>query len=165
MAEVAYDDKKLRAMFEALSPKERVRAFKGAFRKEANIVRKAAVGNLRTSLNSNRDLERGIRALVFKRKAGFRVTVGTKGDRGFHVNRRGQKKPVLIWAEEGTAERHTKSQTRSYTRSRKGHSTGRMKRYAFMAKTLSDVGRSVTDDLHNQIVDSVRKIAEKYGCK
>lgn len=170
-----YDDDNLQRLFAEMEPKRRLQAIKGGFRKEANQVRKTAVNNLRGSIRSDRDLERGIRALVFKRKAGFRVTIGTKkagrngkGEAGFHLNRQGVKKPVLIWAEEGTKERYTKSKAgtrRRAARLRAAHRTGRMKRYGFMAKTLRDVRGKVTDDIHRMVIENVEKTASKYGCK
>lgn len=170
-----YDDDNLQRLFAEMEPKRRLQAIKGGFRKEANQVRKTAVNNLRGSIRSDRDLERGIRALVFKRKAGFRVTIGTKkagrngkGEAGFHLNRQGVKKPVLIWAEEGTKERYTKPKAgtrRRAARLRAAHRTGRMKRYGFMAKTLRDTRGKVTDDIHRMVIENVEKTASKYGCK
>ena len=173
---VDYDDSKLQQLFAELEPKRRLQALRGGFRKEASQVRKTAVNNLRSSgIKSSKDLEKGIRSVVFKRKAGFRVTVGTKrankkgkGEAGFHTNRRGLKKPILIWAEEGTAERKTKPKQGSRRRAarlRSSHSTGRMKRYGFMEQTLNDVRNKVTNDLHEMVISNVEKIAKKYGCK
>lgn len=168
---IQYDDENLQRLFAEMDAKKRLKALKGAFRREANRVRKTAVNNLRGSIRTDRDLERGVRAIVFKRKAGFRVTIGAKkadkngkGEKGMHLNRRGLKKPVLIWAEGGTEWRHTKTKTRIFTRKRKGHSTGRMKRYGFMQKTLNEVRGSVTDSLHKEVVNSIVKAAKKYGC-
>ena len=168
-----YDDTQLQKLFTEMDVKHRKRALKGAFRREANQVRRAAINNLRSSLHSNRDLEKGIRAIVFKKAAGFRVTIGTKkanrktgkGEKGMHINRQGLKKPVLIWAEGGTEQRKTKTKTRFFVRERRGHNTGRMKRYGFMRKTQTDVRDKVTADLRNEIVESVTKTANKYGCK
>lgn len=168
-----YDDTQLQKLFTDMDVKHRKKALKGAFRREANQVRRTAVNNLRSSLHSNRDLEKGIRAIVFKKAAGFRVTIGTKkanrktgkGEKGMHLNRQGLKKPVLIWAEGGTEQRKTKTKTRVFVRGRKGHNTGRMRRYAFMRKTQTDVRDKVTADLRNEIVESVTKTASKYGCK
>lgn len=172
-----YDDSNLRKLYAAMKPEQRLKALKGAFRREASRVRRVAVNNLRSSLHGDAQLEKGIRAIVFKRKAGFRVTIGTKrankkgtGERGYYISRsrRGKPgatgKPVLIWAEEGTDQRRTKSKTRVFTRLRKGHSTGRMKRYGFMRKTLSEVQDGVTVSLQNEIIDNVQKTAKKYGC-
>ena len=167
-----YDDRNLQKLFAAMDPKQRMKALKGAFRKEANRVRKAAVNNVRASIRSDRELEKGVRALVFKRKAvGFRVTVGTKRVKrtgkefGFHKNRRGLKKPVLIWAEEGTKPRRTKTATKIFARSRKGHNTGQMKRYGFMQRTAAQERGVVTANIHTEVNNSIIREAKKYGCK
>ena len=172
---IDYNDENLQRLFAELEPKRRLQAIKGGFRREANQVRKTAINNLRSSIQSNKDLEKGVRAIVFKRKAGFRVTVGTKragkngkGEAGFHTNRQGLKKPVLIWAEEGTAERKTKPKQgtrRRAARLRASHRTGRMKRYGFMAQTLTSVRDTVTNNIHEMVAENVQQIAKKYGCK
>lgn len=173
-----YDDTNLQKLFMELEPKRRTQALKSGFRREANQVRKTAVNNLRSSgIRTDREMETGVRAIVFKQQAGFRVTVGTAHRRGrgkgtlygFHKNRRGEVKPILMWAELGTAERRTKSNGGKHTvmfseRSRAAHSTGRMKSYGFMAQTLFDVRETVTENLHNEVIQSVEKVAKKYGC-
>lgn len=170
MAQMQYDDRNLQRLFAEMDVKRRVQALRGAFRREANQVRKTAINNLRGSIRSDRNLERGIRAMVFKRKAGFRVTVGTKKagksgrEYGFHTNRRGLKKPVLIWAEAGTERRYTKTRSKIFRRLRKGHYTGRMRRYGFMRTTLQQVRGTVTEDLRKEIIDNVTRVAKKYGC-
>lgn len=172
---IDYNDENLQRLFAELEPKRRLQAIKGGFRKEANQVRKTAINNLRSSIQSNKDLEKGVRAILFKRKAGFRVTVGTKragkngkGEAGFHTNRQGLKKPILIWAEEGTEERKTKPKQgtrRRAARLRASHRTGRMKRYGFMAQTLNSVRDTVTDNIHKMVTENIEQIAKKYGCK
>lgn len=173
--QIDYDDSNLQQLFADLEPKRRLQAIKGGFRKEANRVRKTAINNLRSSIRTDKDLEKGVRAIVFKRKAGFRVTVGTKkagkngkGEAGFHTNRQGLKKPVLIWAEDGTQERRTKPKQgtrRRAARLRASHRTGRMKRYGFMAQTLNSVRDTVTANIHEMVTENVQKVAKKYGCK
>lgn len=173
--DIDYDDRNLQRLFADMEPKRRLQAIKGGFRKEANLVRKTAINNLRNSIRTDKDLEKGVRAIVFKRKAGFRVTVGTKkanksgkGEAGFHTNRQGLKKPVLIWAEEGTDERRTKPKQgtrRRASRLRASHRTGRMRRYGFMAQTLRSVRDTVTDNIHKMVNENIEKIAKKYGCK
>lgn len=177
--DLQYDDSNLQRLFAELDPKQRLQALKGGFRREAAQVRKTAINNLRSSgLRTDREMESGIRAIVFKQKVGFRVTVGTKvkGGKGtgtklygFHKNRRGEVKPILMWAELGTAERRTKSNGGKHTRmwagrSRAAHSTGRMKTYGFMAQTLDQVADTVTDNLHKEVIESVERVAKKYGC-
>lgn len=167
-----YVDRNLQQLFAEMEPKRRLQAIKGAFRKSANRVRRIAVNNLRSSVQSNKDLEKGIRSIVFREKAGFRVTIGTrkanragKGEVGFHTNRQGLKKPILIWAEEGTKLRRTKSNgKRRALRLRSAHSTGRMRRYGFLAKTLESVRYTVTADLHKEVINNVHRVSKKYGC-
>ena len=172
---IDYNDENLQRLFAELEPKRRLQAIKGGFRKEANQVRKTAINNLRSSIQSNKDLEKGVRAILFKRKAGFRVTIGTKragkngkGEAGFHTNRQGLKKPILIWAEKGTEERKTKPKQgtrRRAARLRASHRTGRMKRYGFMAQTLNSVRDTVTDNIHKMVTENIEQVAKKYGCK
>ena len=172
---VAFDDRNLQQLFAEMEPKRRLQALRGGFRREANQVQKTAINNLRSRIRFNKDLEQGVRAVVYKRSAGFRVTIGTKrtgkngkGEAGFHTNRQGLKKPVLIWAEAGTQERQTKPKQgtrRRAGRMREQHRTGRMKRYGFMEQTLNSVRDTVTADIHNLVLDNVEKIAKKYGCK
>lgn len=165
---IDYDDRQLQQLFAELEPKRRLQALKGGFRRAANQVRKVAVNNLRGSIRSDKDLEKGVRAVVFKRSAGFRITVGTSDDKGYHTNRQGLKKPILIWAEEGTEERRTKSKKgtrRRANRLRSSHRTGKMKRYGFMERTLSSTCETVTDDIRQLVEENVLKIAQKYGCK
>ncbi len=173
MPEVRYEDGNLQRLFAELEPKRRTQALKGGFRKAANKVRKKAVSNLREAIHTDKDLEKGVRAIVFKQKAGFRVTIGTKkagkngkGEAGMHTNRRGLKKPVLIWAEEGTKSRTTKSSGgKRSARYRAAHSTGSMPRFGFMAKTRDEVRDTVTEDMHKMVTENVERIAKKYGCK
>ena len=175
---IDYDDSNLQRLFDALTPKQRMVAMRRAFKREANYVRKVAISNMRSRINADKDIESGIRAFVFKRKAGFRVTIGTKkanskgkGERGYYISRklrgnpRATGKPVLIWAEEGTDPRYTKGRISGWKwKSRKAHSTGRMRPYGFMKKTLDETRHVVTDNLHNEIINSIQKEAKKYGC-
>lgn len=171
--------------------KQRVKALKGAFRREAHKVRKVAIGNLRKSVHSNKDLEKGVYTDVLKRGTGFKVTIGSKvmkgrykGKRsgikrygrarltwtgfGYHTNRHGKEKPVLIWVEGGTRWRRTKGKNRFVTDGQwrtAGTHRGFMKRYGFMGKTLEDVRGNVTEELHEEVINSINKVAKKHGCK
>ena len=174
MADFEYDDKNLQKLFDELEPKRRVQALRGAFRKEANRLKKAAIANLRSSIKSNRDLEKGVRTIVFKEKAGFRVTVGTKkgkganGTGGYYANKyeRTQKKrwprrvPVLIWTEDGTNSRST---TQKVGRGRR--STDSLKASLFLERAQRDLSGSVTENLRKEIVNSIIKTSKKYGGK
>lgn len=174
---IDYDDSNLQRLFDALTPKQRMVAMRRAFKREASYVRNIAISNMWGCLNAGRKIESGIRAIVFKRKAGFKVTIATKranskgnGERGYYISRKLRKKdatgkPVLIWAEEGTDPRYTKGRIKmGIWKSRKVHSTGRMRPYGFMKKTLDETQFTVTDHLRNEIIESVQTEAKKYGC-
>lgn len=170
MASLLYDDTNLRGMIDALDEKQRVKALRGALRRAAGKVRKAARLNLAASgLANGRSMAKAVRSSVWRKSAGFKITVapkrgGTRIQDGFHTNKRGESKPVPMWAESGTKKRTTKSATKIWTRSRKSHPTGRMKRYGFMAKTKSQIQGSTNSFLKESIVQSVKSIAKKYGC-
>lgn len=173
-----YADKNLRRLFAALDPTGRKKIIKGACRKVGNSVRRIAVNNLRVSgLNHAEEMQEGVRTVVFKREAGFRVTVATrkankqgKGERGMHRNRYGNKKPVLMWAELGTKWRKIKSDKKMKLKVGGrwltiGHrNRGFMKRYGFIAKTKSQVEYKVGRQLQDEIANKVTQIAKKYGC-
>ena len=79
-------------MFESLGEKQRRTAMRGAFRAAASNVRAGAVKELRSSgLRSNRDVEKGIRVVVYKKALGFKVTVGTKKRRVNYGSKTGRE--------------------------------------------------------------------------
>jgi len=165
-----YDDSQLQQLFEQLELKQQAKVLRGGFRRAAAKFRKAAIGNLRSSIRTDSDLEKGVRAIVFKQQLGFRVTVGTSGKKGYHLNRFGLLKPVLLWAEDGTANRWTKSNGGKHSRmfckrKRKSHATGKMSAYMFMQKTKEQEAGNITTNLHISIRQSVESAAKRCGCK
>lgn len=175
--EAHYDDSNLYKLFEQLDRRKRMSALKGAFRRASTQVRRTAVANLRgTGINHTGELSKGVRAVVFKSVAGFRVTVGSKkankqgkGERGMYMTRKQGKKPVLIWLENGTKMRRSKRSVRAKDRNGNwfttGTNRGQITRYGFMAKTADQVSGGVTQTLHREIIDNITRVAKKYGCK
>lgn len=171
--EFKYDDSNLQRLFAEMEPKKRLKALKSAFRREANYVRKVAISNLRASVKSNKDLEKGVRAVVFKKVAGFRVTVAPSARRnkrkgiiktyGYHKNRFGREKPVAMWLEMGAPIRKTKGG--KYATRQKPHSTGSLKSYGYLDKTKQITEDQTTGRLHDELVNSITKEAHKYGCR
>lgn len=79
---------------------------KGAYRKTGNEILAIARQRLMSSgIVHASKLKKGIRLHVYPRGGGFMITVKPHGKQGYHVNRFGLEKPVLMWAEEGTKER------------------------------------------------------------
>lgn len=152
-------------MFSELSPGNRAKVFRGALRRTATQVRRMAVGYLLNSgLRHAKEMQRGIRKGVRRKDLGFFVTVATGSNgQGQHRNRFGKLKPVLSWAEDGTNLRKTRSSSRSYIRKRKGHTTGSMPAYGFMAASRQRLG-GIEAGFRTNLADSVVKIAKRYGC-
>lgn len=162
---VTYDDSRLTRLMEALSPAQREQALRNAFRAEARKVRKAAVKNLRGSgLKVNAEVEKGVRAVVYRQVAGFRVTIGTKGRRRSYAGMDDREKRaakakarlrvVPLWADAGTWKR----------RDKRGRNRGSMPAYPFMTKTKREMTPQVEESLRNQIVRSIERTAKRYGC-
>ena len=170
-------------VYKALDLRSQRKAMKSAMRREGNRLKKTAATNLQTSgigQGTTRNLSRGIYTRVYPDRygAGFMVSVKPhRGNnvKGIHTNRKGNMKPVLMWAEDGTRNRRTgrrklsffsKSRIsgkriRNYIRG--GHSTGRMKRYAFMAKTEMQEETSVENNLFTTFQANLDKAARKQG--
>lgn len=166
MADFEYDDRNLQRMIDELDAKHRVKVLKGAFRIAGNKIKKTAIMNLRQSISSNKTLEKGVKVKVWKRTAGFRVTVGD----GFYKSKRftgysAREVPVLRWLDTGTKGRKTKKKLRFFKGGKKSHSTGRLKSYGYMSRTLNQEESSVTAYLQDAVVKSVTRISKKYGCK
>lgn len=154
-------------MFADLDAKARLRALRGAFRKASGELRKQAIGNLRSSgLRSNRDVERGIRSVVWKRSLGFRVTIGTKKYRNkaqdLSESKRRCKGVVPLWAEGGTDERYSVRKTKKlgFSMNTRGSNRGRLKPYRFMERTKGDA-----EQLHARLVAALERNIERAALK
>lgn len=159
--DIEYDDRRLRQLFAELNSKRQKQVFRQAFRRGANTLRREAVKNLRGSIRSDRDIEKGIRSIVFKQTVGFRVTVGTgRGNVGFHKTRRGVLKPVLMWAEDGTEYRRTRGSAK-----RPSRVTGKMKRYGFLERAKNQTVGRITNDIRESVANGIIKTSQKYGCQ
>ena len=168
-------------VFKVLDQKTQRKAMKSAMRREGNRLKKIAVVNLRESRvgqGTKRDLSRGIYVRTYPDRygMGFMVSVKPHGKRkGIHLNRQGKEKPVLMWAEDGTRERRagrrissffgksrfTGKKIRQYLRG--GPRRGKMKRYAYLAKTEQQTADSVETNLFNSLQSNLEKAARKQG--
>lgn len=168
-------------VYKALDVKEQRKAMRSAMRREGNRLKKAAVSNLGQSgigSGTKRSLSSGIYVRTYPDRygLGFMVSVKPHGRRkGIHLNRQNMEKPVLMWAEDGTRQRHvgrrissffgksrfTGKKIRQYLRG--GGSRGKMKRYAFLAKTEQQTTDSVETNLFNNLQNNVEKAARKQG--
>lgn len=182
MAEIVYDDSRLQAFFASLSVKERAKLFRGALFGAADMVKKDASAKLHQKLDAPKAIDKHIRTAVWKKKIGFRVTVGpkSKGKGRAKVakkktNRREYLPMILVWAEMGTEDRFAGVRNRrakgrylaeAKDRLRSGYRTGyrgRMPAGRFMAETKTAVNGKVTQYLRTSIQNKITKLAQKYG--
>lgn len=167
-----YDDTKLMQLFRELGPEGRKKALRGAMSRGANRLRKAAVENLALSnLKVTPEALKGVRRAVYRKRLGFRITIGSRDRRGkgsgvwgIVKNSKGKEKPILMWAEGGTDFRRTKRGF-LFKGSRRAHSTGRMGEYGFMKRTREDALPGIEEQMRKDIVASVERIAKRYGCR
>lgn len=162
-------------LWNALQPREQRKVLKKSMRREANRLKHTAEAELqRSGLGSgtrNR-VKKGIRVRVFSRGGDFMVTVKPRGARGIHTNRYGQKKPVLMFAEDGTdyrrrgkrsgsffgRSRYTGKRYRRYART--GGRTGRMKAYHFLRNTETNEAGRVADNLWRELRAGLEKAVD-----
>lgn len=179
--DIQYDDRDFQRLYAEMSVKHRMQATKGAFRKAATFVRKAAVANLKSiskgkksaPLGSGQRLSKSIRAEVFSKKVGFRVTIRPrKGKKGappkLPKGTTDMDVHILRWAEYGTGGRYHAGKKKRSILSRgneKRKYTGFMSRYGFMTKAKEDTKNDVTERVHAALREQVEKIAKKNGCK
>lgn len=161
-----YNGEEWKALLREFTPRQMRNSIKSAYRGVASKARKIALSKLQSSGLKSRgasDFKKGIRQVIYSRGGGFLITVkGYKG-KSMHKNRRGELKPVLMWAEGGTASRTTRSRSKFFVRLRKGHSTGSMPKYGFMEEAEPTMTGIVEKELRNELVKAVNKTAAKCG--
>lgn len=166
MSEVKDLEKPFADVYKALDLKEQRRAMRGAMRKAGNDVRrKAAEAVGGSGLNNGAAVAKGLRVRVYPDRygLGFMVSAKPYGKKGYHRNRQGKEKPVLMWAAGGTKQRNTKSKTKFFVRTRKGHPTGRMPRYDFMGKAEAASSTKVEAELFGKFRQGLERRARKLG--
>lgn len=120
--------KTIAEMWSALDLREQRKALKSAYRTVGKKVRDIARAELRAAgfkTHGSEPLENSIYTWVYSKGGGFKVTAKPRRNKGMHKNSRGIIKPIA-WFLLGTKERKTKTQTKWFIRTRKGHSTGRI---------------------------------------
>lgn len=178
--ETTYTGKEWTALLKNLSSRELRNTLKRSYRAEAKKALEIARAQLQASgmqVKGNKaDWTRGVRSYVYSRGGGFLITVKAKasvkgkGEKSMHTNRRGDKKPVLMWAEEGTKVRTTRAKMGSKSGwlrrakvKKKGANRGRMPAYGFLEKAEPQMFRLVETDLVYQLDKAVTEQARKSG--
>lgn len=162
--------------FRALDMKEQRRAARAAVAKEARAAlreAKAAVTRSGLGKGASRPVSSGLRIRVYPPRygLGFIVTAKPRKGKGFHLNRQGLEKPVLMWAAEGTKRRYTRQRFAEPTgvrklfglrgrRVSKSHATGAMPSYGFMpaaeARVAPGAGERMAAELEKNVYKRLR---------
>ena len=166
-----YDGKHFTDLMRDMTSSQIRKAIKTALKSEAEKAREIAVGSLRSSgLHVQGDLstwESSVRSYVYSKAGGFLITAKPRGKKGFHRNRfydkTGRELPIVMWAEEGTRPRQTRTASKVFDRARKGHNTGSLQRYGFIEKAEPQMVNKVQADLPTSIEAAVVAIAKKCG--
>lgn len=114
---------------------------------------------------NKRDWEKGLRAFIYPNGNGFMVTVkGRKTpERSMHQNARGKKKPVLMWAEDGTKARKRRALKGGKHVGKKTVSTGHMRPYHIVESSAPKMFKRVEDVLFPELEKAVYTTAAKAG--
>ena len=164
-----YNGEEWKALLREFTPRQMRNSIKSAYRGVANMARKVAISKLQSSgleCHGASDFKKGIRQVIYSRGGGFLITVRGYRGKSMHRNRRGELKPVLMWAEDGaggTDGRSTRSKSKFFVRISKGHSTGSMPKFGFMEEAEPTMASIVEKELYNELVKAVHKTAAKCG--
>lgn len=185
-----YTGKEWTDLLREMSPREVRKVLKKAYRRTAKKAVGIAQESLRTSgLGGDmKSLGRCIRPHIYSKGGGFLVTVNARrgkangsGEKGMYKTARGAKKPILMWAEDGTGEResggnvsyvytgNTKWGSRhgsAYKLRRKrvrsgGIKRGKMPAYHFLRdaepRMLEQTEKDLIPELEKAVMDAARK--------
>jgi hypothetical protein len=148
-------------MIQAMKPSERKRVMKSAMRRSATMLKDRAAEILLSRLSSVRNrsaMKKTIWTKVYDRTAGFRVSVA--GNSHLYPSRMRTKTggmralPLGRWLEEGTKNRATS----------KGYARGSLPALKFMRQAKEGKEPKISEDLENNFMMEMQRIAKKYGC-
>lgn len=187
-----YTGKEWGALLQQMNPRQLRNAVKSAYRKIAKKNIEVAKGYLGASgLGGDMvALGKTIRPWIYSRGGGFLITVNArrgkangKGEKGMYKTSRGAKKPILMWAEDGTEERQSGGNV-SYVytgnvkwgsrhgnayklRKKKvrsgGRKRGKMPAYKFLEKAEAEMTRVTEESLMPEVEAAVYNAAKKAG--
>jgi len=148
-------------LFSALDLKERRKAMRTATRRVGAEARATAAGEIAASglgHGTRRAIAKSLRLRVYPARygLGFMITTKPHGKEGYHKNRQGKEKPILMWAQEGTQSRTTRG-----TRSRSRHATGSMPAYRFLQRAEERATRHVEAALFAELKTDLDKALRK----
>lgn len=146
----------LSTLLASVTPKQMGASWRGALMTSARKLRKIAIGYFKAAKLHNRGkMVKAFRASVRRDLKGFsvKISTGKNHPQSLYTNRRGQAKPIVLWANIGTHNRWRKT-------SKGRASTGSTTAHRFM-----DAARNHLPAIKREIEVEVRKRAEKAVAK
>ena len=164
---LTYTGEDWRKLINMMNARQVRNVVKRSFRAVAKVVRATAVTSLASTpinVRGNRsDWKKGIRSRIYSRGGGFSITVKGVGGKSMHKNRRGLLKPILMWAEDGTAFRRTKGKGGKRSSTRQSQYTGRMPKYGFLERAEGRMYQQVESELFPKVEQATMTVAAKAG--
>lgn len=176
MSETVYNDpgqykgKEWNELLKVFNKRDLKASVKGAYRKVGGEVLKVARQKLMQSGMANASkLKKDIRLRVYPKGGGFMITVKPHGKQGYHTNRFGLQKPVLMWAEEGTKVRYVRkgggqvAQLGDGKWRTLGRRRGQMPAFHFLDGVEAEGAPIIERDIGARLEETVLKRAKKVG--
>ena len=187
-----YTGKEWGELLKQMTPRQLRNSVRSAYRKVAKKNVEVAQRYLAESDLGGDILALGktIRPHIYSRGGGFLITVNArrgkangKGEKGMYKTSRGAKKPILMWAEDGTEERQSGGNVNyvytgnvkwgsrhgsAYKLRKKrlrsgGRKRGRMPAYKFLEKAEAEMTKVTEDSLLPEVEAAVIKATKKAG--
>lgn len=187
-----YTGKEWTDLLKEMNGRQIKNVMKQAYRRVGKKGEDIARRHLKTSglggdMNS---LGRSIRTYVYSKGGGFLITVDArranksgKGEKSMYKTSRGVKKPILMWAEDGTNPRQSGGNVRyvytgnvkwgsrhgkAYKLRRKrvrsgGRDRGKMPAYNFLKDSENEIAKMAENELQPEVEKAVLRAAKKAG--
>lgn len=168
-----YTGKDWDELLQAMNPRDIKRTLKAAYRRVGKMIADIARSDLASSgLRHGNKMKGNIRVYVYSRGGGFKVTVKPHGKQGYYKRSQdGKEKPIAMWAEEGTTERHLRHGNHVYPigngqyRTMKSDWTGSMRGYHFMihANVMAEpiIDKNIQPEIEKAVYERLKKIGWK----
>ena len=162
-----YKGKEWNELLQCFNKRDLKASLKGAYRTTGKEILAIARQRLMSSgIAHASKLKKDIRLRVYPRGGGFMITVKPHGKQGYHVNRFGLEKPVVMWAEEGTKFRFPRKGA-FVAKTDKGSiritRMGKMPAYHFLGDVERYAPPIIEKDIGKALEDSVMKRASRLG--
>ena len=165
-----YKGKEWDELLKEMDAKDIKRTWRSAYRRVGKLVAQPARDALASAIRHGSAMAKNIRVRVWPKGYGFSVTVKPHGKQGYYRRSQdGREKPVAMWAQEGTVERHERHggkgvfKTADGFKTMKGNRTGKMKGYHFLEASEKQGPSIVEREMYPELEKETEKRLRKLG--